>query len=851
MKRKRYNVEIRVDGEALRIGSGSCLTENDEIVQSVINEEIKIETLILESTQEDTFTETFRKSKAFKRFWSNLGKNATFLELNLQTPSSWEHLQFDSYFTNLKELHIMNDHGLESISPEFCHANPDLETIMLGTEGISFDMVTEGVEAHEKFVKILENCKFLKKIVFGCLIPLEANTISEIFLQINHRLWGMDELMFDCAPLPSWTDYENYYWTIETIEINLIRNEETSKMVVKPLKIRDKLRAGQNECEDNCSIKHRVFKSESVTDVSFQIESNHRCYGYLRSCFESFSCTEKLSGINCDLRILNWMSQHLRHLCDLEYVDFDYEIERWPPFPYLRAIKIGFERTTYQSLESFVETYINLKKLSIQIEEGITDDECAKLISENLKELECLELYCGESCLTTIGLHYIGNNVKKLEKLDICCSESQFEIKRMCERLPMLEEIHCNSLPFEWNGSVTSDESDTESLNDLEPNLIIGDGYQTNKDVHFPIAVLEEIVLFLKTNDRLACRLVNTHWFNIFSSSRKLDRTLNFFNSFLSNGSDPVNIFLNTNFKYNRIVIGARTTINANDNLTKFWEIIGSEIEEFFLVIHASAMINAFKSGLTVEHFPKLRHIVFDISMPQFNDLLLKDIPIWKTFLAKIEKITIRDPDISLTLNSEFEHTNFEMTNVQVLHVHQKSDEMLDYLSHLSFPHIREFLISYNSMMPLDTLFKVPKLNFFQLEYLFVKKRFDEWHVNDFLLMSQNCHKIKGLGIGLSDEFYHFVNRELTFSSTSKNYFDLEVIVQMMFDKLLWLCDIYFVIVSDPSRKIKQRKLYSRTSVNSFTATEQSFRRFDEFYLFALKYPAYQFIEPDFRDHMS
>lgn len=89
----------------------------------------------------------------------------------------------------------------------------------------------------EPYFDLLKQLKSIKKFQFVCRIPLEDSTINELFAGINHEFIGMDEICFDCQPLPFWNDYSAYYWDIESIAMEFDRQIGNKKLLLKPLKI--------------------------------------------------------------------------------------------------------------------------------------------------------------------------------------------------------------------------------------------------------------------------------------------------------------------------------------------------------------------------------------------------------------------------------------------------------------------------------------------------------------------------------------------------------------------------------------------------------------------------------------
>lgn len=266
----------------LTIRNNIVLTKDDIIVQSVIKEKRLYDTLVL-NIADESFDKPFVQSETFEIFWKILGKTVTTLRLfNIKSLP----IKLEKHFTNLQELRLYSYETFEVVSVELYQKNSQLETVSWFNTHYSTNCSDHRL--HEIFVEILEHCKSLKSFTFDIFLPLEANRMNEFFMNINMNILQMDEIIFDCVPIPLWCDYENYYWIIKRIEMELIRSEECHKLIIKPLILLENLIEGQNVCEENCELNHQVFRSESVTRFIYSLEPRKRCQAYYKSCFTSF-----------------------------------------------------------------------------------------------------------------------------------------------------------------------------------------------------------------------------------------------------------------------------------------------------------------------------------------------------------------------------------------------------------------------------------------------------------------------------------------------------------------------------------------------------------------------------------
>lgn len=354
--------------KTLTIKDNFMLNSEHEIVKAVINDETIIETLIVEGTA-NAFSDDFSKSESFERFWKKLGATVLCLKLHVRPP-----VEQELYFTNLQKLFIINENIFEFISLTLHQVNVGLTHIKINTEAIDCVTNHEKPEINENFIAVLQHCKSLSNLVFGCKIPLETNIINAIFSELNYNIWEMDELIFDCEQLPFWADYANYYWMVDIIEMRFFKIGNFRKVIVSPNSVCEKLMEGQSHCETNCSLKHPVFRGEGEVTLSFG-QMEWKCNEYYRSCFDSFPLIIVLNRVYFnDVDVLNRMSEKLILLRELTYFYYGPLILNWPPFPKLEKLHIQLDVSSYESFENLIKSCPNLKRLRVKIREGITDD---------------------------------------------------------------------------------------------------------------------------------------------------------------------------------------------------------------------------------------------------------------------------------------------------------------------------------------------------------------------------------------------------------------------------------------------------------------------------------------------
>lgn len=788
----------------LRIENDLLLSESSDVVQAVLTQKVMYTKLII-CKATTLFDETFMQSEAYKLLLKKLGESVVSFAMAQMAFG----LRFDaSCFKNLREINI---HNIYQIPLKMFQDNESLEKITLNDKVINIKLAT--YEIDKRFTDVLILCKSLKKLIFDCDIPLAAEVVNEMFADICFNILGMDEIIIDCVPLPCWTDYANYYWIIERIEMEFITNDDSRKLVIKPLKLRDELKDGHEICEEDCDLDHQVFKCESVTDFHFKSFFKHhirnKCQAYYISCVKSVpSITELNIQLNINEKTLHLISKNLKCISAF-YLSFGTRIKRWPLFSNIKSARITCSTSTLDNFERFVQSVPNLKSLQVEMLNGITDDECLQAISKQLRNIEYLNVKCGSSRLTATGLNMIENNLKKLNDLTMNCTEPDGDINRLFYKLPNLKYIRCNDRFFDKKDLIVT----TEWSHFEEPNNLPFLG--------LPPEIWEKIFLYLKRNDQLKCRQICRFWFDLFSSSSKLYRTLDFSKFYISVTANPVQVFINTKFKYNRIVFDMYTNFAENEDLTEFWKQIGKGIEEIYVASGEFSLINAFKSGLTINHVPLLRSICFGCSHPLISLLVRSKIPECNSMLSQIKIIKIRGIG---GLHGE-QYTDFEIPNVEEFQIRHGFSSTLECLDHFSLPKITKLLIACYDTLNLNLLFNT-RVNFMQLTCLSIGKR-SKWTVHETNLVSEKCSNLKSLGMGLEVESYTYtLHREFEIKDAFFEK-DWPNTVRHMFDKLSTLNDIYFIIFDS---HVVRSKLFARTGINSFAVSDRFYPPFTNFF---------------------
>lgn len=426
----------------MKLTISHCYSLKDEIVQSIIAGQEECDTLVFQIICQ-LVDESFWTDEKYNKFWKKLAMTVSTFTIHFVDNSLTIN---DMIEESDKQEHVKI--VLNFILTKFFVNNVGPETVILDCLALTCDVnkwnpkriiVFGRVMISFPFIQVLSCCKFLKKLIFNCNIPLEVNTISDIFATINYQFLNMDNLSFDCDPLPSYLDYQSCKWVIEKIEMEFIVTEEVRSVIIKPLQI---LSSKYQNCNPSCSIHHSVFKSQSVREF-WQVDGR-KCREYYRSCVESFpKITDFIFGQHTNRVIFEMI---LTKLSRLEYCKFSYlgpclkKSNFQGLYPNMKNINADFELVTPKSIRKFIKSYPNLTQLTMEVKAGITDDVCIKIITENLKNLEYLTIKCRESKLTPNGLQLIENFLKKLKGIHINCDEEDYK-QFLFNKLPNLQKI--------------------------------------------------------------------------------------------------------------------------------------------------------------------------------------------------------------------------------------------------------------------------------------------------------------------------------------------------------------------------------------------------------------------------
>lgn len=815
------------------------LAEEREIIQTVLNQKVQYNKVIL-LTKNDlrSFGSFMKNDEKLKRFWSSLGKTVTTLEVL----AFWMLDEIKPYFINVRTFHNNGQYSIDPITPEYVRENfSEMETIILSKKMIRFETLKAKINVDEGLITILEHCtKSLKNVTFDCEIPLEIEIINEIFADINYNILQMDETIFECDPVPASTDYKNFHWIIERIEMKY----DDKRLLINPQTICDKISIGENICQENCSIKHLVIKSNSVVEFSFKHVYNNGCFGYFTSLFESFPFIQRLTDVrNCNESLLWLMFQKLVHLQEMEMA-FQYFIEHWPPFSSIRVINITFQTSSNEQFEHFVKSYPDLISLTVQVMAGILVDDCVKIVSEHLEGLQSFEISCDTSQVTVVGLDIMRKRFQCLKYFRISCSENKSDVKRLFHVLPKLEVLEVNAVKYFRSDFRISEMSKGKTFltilslpkhihQIILSNLTKRDqenfkqALETNIN-DLPIEVLDETFSYLeRKHDQLRCRQVCRFWFKILSSSIKCNRSLNLENAFFSWKSSPVKLFINTKFSYNELVLNHATIFDKDENFSDFWANIGKHINNIRMYCSSPHLTNIFDSGFQLDHLPKLNKLSL-LNFTYNSYLPFENTPSWKSILSKIK--ILRICYYFGLLVPDPEHT-FEFTSLEELQVipyhsvfNRDWEVILECLKLGNFPSITRLFIFMKEIDTFKSLFET-QLKFNQLKIMVVVRR-ELYSERDLKLILMNCPQLQSIGFGFCTNKIDMSENDFDCHSIFKSKECLSV-VKVLFEKLVLLSDIYFFMFCYNEHKIERRKLFSRVGVNSFKQSQKSFQLFD------------------------
>lgn len=373
------------ENKTLSIQSNVLLMEHHLMVKEVIEKETIYDTLALH-TDDKSFDETFVQSKNFGEFWEALGESVTTLKLSFVDSLP---IKLETYFTKLLELKIVGYDSFKVLSPDFYRINNQLESIVWYN---GLPITKEQFEV--KFSEILTNSKTLKSFTFDFDFPLEASFVNEYFSNINYDILQVDDIIIDCEPLPHFTDYHNYSWKIKSIEMEFDRTDNCARLVIKPLILQEELIEGKSECEENCTLDHKVFRCESVTKFIFTKAPSNKCRKYYKSCFESFPNVVQIDNFpksddgKLDSKLLN------------DILLFSNDPFKFPSsFPAMDNIIVNLEKKLIKEFKKLLKGSPVPNTLKDKVNEQMDNNVAAESSQETL---------------TPIGLEKMGNGIQKL-----------------------------------------------------------------------------------------------------------------------------------------------------------------------------------------------------------------------------------------------------------------------------------------------------------------------------------------------------------------------------------------------------------------------------------------------------
>lgn len=789
----------------LSIRNYMILTEHHSMVKEVIEKEIIYDTLALHMA-EKSFDETFVQSTKFAEFWKTLGESVTTLKLNYVKSLP---IELETFFTNLRELQIYGYDTFKVVLPALYEKNLHLESILWYDTLFGIDSTKE--EIRGKFTEILSQCKTLK-LIFDIDLPLEASFVNEFFANINYDILQMDDITIDCEPLPYFTDYRNFRWRIQRFQMEFNRTADCEKLVIKPLIIKEELKVEHSECQEDCALDHKVFRCESATRFIFTTRKLKRCQAYYKSCFESFPFVLQIDNFpKEDNGKLSVMTSNYKVFSNNE------PTESWPSFPSIKRIYNVFETALLEKLGTTVKDSFIPSTSEVRVNERVGDNDPSNIFSEKLENISKLNATIGNETLTPEKyLEQLGTVIENYEGLQTMIEGFKGYVGHLLDSLDSFDFADNSKFPFKMPAEMPPAYWQTETPSTTFMGL--------------PNHIWEKIFWYLSKNQQLRCRLVCKDWFDIFSSGLKLDRTMKFTDCHLSAKTDPVNVFANTTFCYNRLLFGQNLNFAPDENLSEFWEAIGGPIVKLVIERGYTTFTDAFKTGLASHHLPNLNELYFDNFYYFFNVSLTKEDPEWQKILKKISKITFRNAFYKGFHEIVSDYAEIELSNIEEVKIINTSETDLKCLNSLTFPKLKKFTLIYDSHSSLEELFDT-KVEFSELTFLSIAK-YKKWRTFDFKLISNKCTNLRCLIIGqhvvpegpnVATEPNASVSTDRNAKPTDIRTFDQALFAQvskMMFEELLTLYDIYFVSFSSMERKVRECKVYSKSDVRGFVVSE-------------------------------
>lgn len=323
------------------------LSETSSVVQAVISDQTYYDTIKISGTR-NVFTKEFVQSETFKRFWDKL--NA------LITTFIWSGYTFeDTYWNDLRFRHLRNlivgEDSVLGVIPRKIFQDSKLEKIILDYNINDMDFLNVGFDDPYKLCESLKTLIFVSKTPE---IPLKFVEINEMFAHINYKYLDMNEVIFNLKRIPSGDCHENHCYFMEKIELEFIRDDRSSKVIVKPLILLEQ----SNTCV--------IFKSEFVTDfliANFETE----CLAFYKSCFETFPFIKKIKVSFLTYEsfdtFVNLIAKHLKYIEDLQitsqssFLTYSDQERLFAELPHLQNVEIDSDDSSDDGSEDWSEAF--------------------------------------------------------------------------------------------------------------------------------------------------------------------------------------------------------------------------------------------------------------------------------------------------------------------------------------------------------------------------------------------------------------------------------------------------------------------------------------------------------------
>lgn len=361
------------------------LSETSKVIQAVINDKIKYDTINILGTN-NLFRINFVNSEKFKTFCRKLEVSVTTL--------------------------IVGPNSVLSMMPTQLYEDSNVEKIILNYN--MFDIKS----THVGFLDLSKLYKSLKVLTFICEIPLQATALNEIFGTLNYQYFRMGEVIFDCDSLPSENEHDCFI--IEKIEMKFIKNEndDSTKIIVKPLKISDKEKA----CKKSCQLEHQAFRCESVTEISILNLGN--CSTYFINVFKSFPFIKNVTAyVICEKNVWSLLKDELERLKTHNLLIYNVGSN-------LNKHKKMYRTEIGRALGPFPE--LQCRNVTIDI-----DDNCVNLIANHLMDFKkLLKKYC-------FRIWRDSKFTERLGDVSIICTNTNINNKRYLDKFSQIRH-HLN-----------------------------------------------------------------------------------------------------------------------------------------------------------------------------------------------------------------------------------------------------------------------------------------------------------------------------------------------------------------------------------------------------------------------